>query len=84
MSYERTLSALRDYDREPTSGNGDLVNVSFWLEAPTHMRGKFPNPTLNQIRAIVKLANEHDWQFYGNGTFCRKCGAGIGSGFSCR
>lgn len=25
----------------------------------------------------------HDWQFYANGTFCRKCGATIGSGVAC-
>lgn len=26
----------------------------------------------------------HDWQFYGNGSFCRRCGASIGSPYSCR
>lgn len=29
-------------------------------------------------------APEHDWQFYANGSFCRKCGAQIGSGSPCR
>ena len=27
---------------------------------------------------------EHDWQFYANGTFCRRCGTRIGSGQPCR
>lgn len=26
----------------------------------------------------------HEWEFYFNGTFCKKCGAEIGSGVSCK
>lgn len=27
---------------------------------------------------------KHDWYFYANGTFCRRCGTQIGSGYECR
>jgi hypothetical protein len=26
---------------------------------------------------------KHEWEFYVNGSFCKKCGAAIGSGQSC-
>lgn len=32
----------------------------------------------------TKAAREHEWEFYANGTFCRRCGAAIGSGAPCR
>lgn len=31
---------------------------------------------------IVK--REHEWEFYANGSFCRRCGAAIGSGTACK
>jgi hypothetical protein len=27
---------------------------------------------------------EHEWEFYMNGSFCKKCGAVIGSGVPCK
>lgn len=27
---------------------------------------------------------QHDWEFYANGSFCRRCGAAIGSEVPCR
>lgn len=30
------------------------------------------------------VAREHEWEFYANGSFCRRCGAAIGSGTPCR
>ena len=30
------------------------------------------------------IAREHEWQFYANGSFCRRCGVGIGSSLPCR
>jgi len=27
---------------------------------------------------------EHDWEFYFNGTFCRRCNARIGDGSKCQ
>ena len=27
---------------------------------------------------------QHEWEFYMNGSFCKKCGAAIGSGVPCR
>ncbi len=32
---------------------------------------------LNQTR-------EHEWEFYMNGSFCKRCGASIGSGLPCK
>lgn len=32
----------------------------------------------------LKVAREHEWEFYANGSFCRRCGAAIGSGTLCR
>lgn len=84
MSYQKTRAALQDYDAEPTSGHADLVRVSFWLEAPTSTRARVTNPTVDEVRAVLKLAAQHDWQFYANGSFCKKCGASIGSGGECR
>ena len=37
---------------------------------------KFGIP-LNQVR-------EHEWMSYANGSFCRRCGTQIGSGYPCR
>jgi hypothetical protein len=34
--------------------------------------------------AIVSPKREHEWQFYTNGTFCKRCGAVIGSQTECR
>ena len=84
MSYEKTRDALHLYDFEPTSGSADMVRVCFWLEAPTTTRARIQNPTVDEIRAVLKLAEQHDWEFYANGSFCRKCGAQIGSGYPCR
>ncbi len=84
MSYKQTRTALNLYDFEPTPASADMVRVAFWLEAPTDVRGRIQNPTVDEIRAVLKLAAEHVWQFYANGSFCRKCGAAIGSGGECR
>jgi len=27
---------------------------------------------------------QHEWEFYANGSFCKRCGASIGSGVKCR
>lgn len=32
----------------------------------------------------VEQVREHVWEFYMNGTFCRRCGAQLGSGQACR
>lgn len=31
-----------------------------------------------------EVKHEHEWEFYANGSFCRKCGTQIGSGQPCR
>ena len=84
MSYPQTRTALDVHDFEPTSGSADMVRVAFWLEAPTHVRARIQNPTIEEIRAVIKLSEQHEWQFYANGSFCRKCGASIGSQSPCR
>jgi hypothetical protein len=84
VSFEKTRTALNLYDFEPTSGSADMVRVSFWLEASKEIRARIPNPTTEEIRAVIKLSEQHEWQFYANGSFCRKCGASIGSGYPCR
>lgn len=30
------------------------------------------------------VVREHKWEFYANGSFCTRCGAGIGTGTPCR
>ncbi len=32
----------------------------------------------------LRTVREHEWEFYANGSFCRRCGAAIGSGAVCR
>lgn len=60
MSYAKTRDALALYDVEPTRGSADLVQVAFWMEAPTTIRGRWPQtPTVEQIRAIVMPSAEH-------------------------
>lgn len=27
---------------------------------------------------------KHEWEFYANGSFCKRCGAGMGSGVECK
>jgi hypothetical protein len=83
LSYTKTRGALQAYDSEPTSGNADLVRVAFWLEAPTDTRARVPNPTVDEVRAVLKLAGQHVWEFYANGSFCRRCGASIGTAGEC-
>jgi hypothetical protein len=45
---------------------------------------------LDKIEKLVVALNppkekrEHEWEFYMNGSFCKKCGAAIGSGVSCK
>lgn len=84
MSYARTRGALQSHDAEPTAENAALARVAFWLEASTDVRARVLNPTVEEIRAVLKLAAQHEWQFYANGSYCRKCGAGIGTGGECR
>jgi hypothetical protein len=31
----------------------------------------------------VSKAREHEWEFYANGSFCKRCGVAIGSGRPC-
>ena len=83
MSYPKTRAALQTYDAEPTSGNADLVRVAYWLEASTDTRARVVNPTVDQVRAVLVIDAQHEWQFYANGSFCRKCGASIGSTREC-
>lgn len=37
-----------------------------------------------QLGSIVPNEPQHEWEFYANGSFCRKCGTAIGSGYPCR
>lgn len=83
MSYPKTRAALQVYNAEPTSGNADLVTCAYWLEASTDRRARMPNPTVDQVRAMLVIDAQHEWQFYANGSFCRKCGASIGSTREC-
>jgi len=32
----------------------------------------------------LTVTREHQWEFYANGSFCKRCGAQIGSGTPCR
>jgi len=83
VSYTKTRDALRTYDAEPTSGNADLVVMAFWLETDTRHRAALVNPSVDQVRAALVIDAQHEWQFYANGSFCRKCGASIGSTREC-
>lgn len=33
---------------------------------------------------LLPPKQEHQWEFYANGSFCKLCGAQIGSGVECR
>lgn len=37
-----------------------------------------------QLHSVVPREPQHEWEFYANGSFCRKCGTQIGSGAPCR
>ncbi len=80
----KTRRALQRYDAEPTSGHADLVRMAFLLEAPADVCVRVQNPSVDEVRAVLTLASQHEWQFYANGSFCRKCGAAIGDGRECR
>ena len=32
----------------------------------------------------LSQAREHQWEFYANGSFCKRCGAAIGDGRPCQ
>ena len=40
----------------------------------------------DQMIAIVRaqFPKQHEWEFYANGSFCKKCGTQIGSGYPCK
>lgn len=40
--------------------------------------------TKKQWGIPLTVVREHEWQFYANGSFCRRCGTSIGSGQPCR
>jgi hypothetical protein len=37
-----------------------------------------------QLHSAVPAERQHEWQFYANGSFCRRCGASIGDQRACR
>jgi len=37
-----------------------------------------------QVPEEKPAEREHEWEFYANGSFCKRCGATIGSGVKCR
>jgi hypothetical protein len=40
---------------------------------------------ISDVEELAALkAPKHEWEFYANGSFCRRCGAAIGSGMPCR
>ena len=39
---------------------------------------------LIEIMTQVQEEKQHEWEFYMNGSFCKRCGAQLGSGTPCR
>jgi len=43
-------------------------------------------PECIEAKKVIFAGDEiqHEWEFYANGSFCKRCGAAIGSGVKCR
>lgn len=59
---------------EQLKGTVSQLGDAMWLAEQTRLHDELTKVT----------ARQHDWEFYANGTFCRRCGAQIGSGVPCR
>lgn len=61
-----------------------------WLEANTDFSDwdeKIKMEVHKQLITFMisdKVEQQHEWEWYMNGSFCKKCGAAIGSGTPCR
>lgn len=66
-----------------------LDNFFKWLEEMTDY-GEWDDSVKSEVRTkLEEILNEpepkqHRWEFYMNGSFCRDCGAAIGSGVPCK
>lgn len=61
-----------------------------WLEAETDF-GQWNQKVKTEVhkKLIVCMISdppklEHQWEFFMNGSFCKRCGVAIGSGQECR
>ena len=61
-----------------------------WLENNTDF-GQWDNTLKTDVhKKLIEFMisdppkKEHDWYFYANGTFCKRCGVPIGSGVDCK
>jgi len=73
-----------------------IIKVELLLDTGLDVTPSVINALLNQVfkdnKHLAKLMicevkeeeRKHNWQFYMNGTFCKNCGAALGSGRSCR
>jgi len=65
-------------------------SVSNELPEDTTLRAVAICPECIEVKKVifaedqVKEEPQHEWEFYMNGSFCKKCGAAIGSGAKCR
>jgi hypothetical protein len=44
---------------------------------------QFSYVKLDDVLALMEPP-QHEWEWYMNGSFCKRCGAAIGSGSACR
>lgn len=67
MSYTKTREALQSYDADPTGDKADLVRVAFWLEASTAVRACVRNPTVREVRAVLRSCDLEILKFESTG-----------------
>jgi len=66
------------------------VDKFFWWLSQETDYGDWHDNVKREVRdKLIEVLNEpepkqHNWEFYTNGTFCKICGASIGSGMPCR
>jgi len=60
-----------------------------WLEANTDVGGWDQGTRIWIHKKLIEILlqpdeKQHEWEFYMNGSFCKKCGTQLGSGQPCR
>lgn len=93
--FEKELEGLLNrYSRENDSNTPDFILARYlvgcleaWNAGVTRREewyGRSGTAPATIAQQEMLNQTQHDWEFYANGSFCKRCGAAIGSGTPCR
>lgn len=70
--------------RTPLEKAQDALRRILEISYSGHPDGREDRLTMIHRYAEDGLKVDHEWEFYVNGSFCKRCGTQIGSGEPCR